>query len=402
MKRSVLIFFIVIVLLLIANLALLSYLAVEYLGGKGGKGDFPYKKIATYLLSKGIDNSAVVFFDEYVKLSSVSNEERAKVAYKIGNIYFDNLDYANAVTYFYISEIFAPNPEYKDDLNSKIVESLERLGLSAKAKYELKSRASLNPSDKSAGENAIAKIGDRNITRLEVEESFDALPDFVKKNYEGDGGFKRYLRDYVAKEVLYQKALRRNLDRKRDIVNAVKNFKKDIVVGKMLEEEVNKKVDITDDDIKLYYEAHRGDFVIPRALKVSYIEVGDGDNIEDLKEKLRSGEGIKVDEWVDKNKTEFGGFSDAAVIYGKIKDLKKGGISPVVEYKDKKYIFIADDVRPEVSKSFDEVKDLVAYRLRFDKVSKVSEKLLKDALEEDEVEFFDENNGEEDENTNEK
>jgi len=101
---------------------------------------------ANLLLAKGLNRTAAEEMEKYLNNQTLHLDKTklAKVCYELGNIYMGLYEYEKALKYFYRSEMLNKNPSFKDDLNEKIVEALEKLGMSSQAEYELESRTSIN------------------------------------------------------------------------------------------------------------------------------------------------------------------------------------------------------------------------------------------------------------------
>ncbi|MFA5148788.1 MAG: peptidyl-prolyl cis-trans isomerase, partial [Candidatus Omnitrophota bacterium] len=48
-----------------------------------------------------------------------------------------------------------------------------------------------------------------------------------------------------------------------------------------------------EDDLKTYYESNKGRYVIPAAVKVSYVGPADKDRIEKISEKIKKGKSLE-------------------------------------------------------------------------------------------------------------
>ena len=70
-----------------------------------------------------------------------------------------------------------------------------------------------------------------------------------------------FLRDYVITELLFDSAKRRNYDKDSEIMEKTNQMKKSLIVQKLIEDEIKDKVKVSEDEIKLYYEAHKKEFI---------------------------------------------------------------------------------------------------------------------------------------------
>jgi len=98
---------------------------------------------ANKLLSKGLKEQAAEAFEEHLGKSQLSPQEEAKLLYKLGSIYMDLYKYEKALKNFYKADMVDLKAEFAQEMNQKIVEALENLGMGAQARYELETRTSL-------------------------------------------------------------------------------------------------------------------------------------------------------------------------------------------------------------------------------------------------------------------
>jgi hypothetical protein len=66
-----------------------------------------------------------------------------------------------------------------------------------------------------------------------------------------------FLKQQIARELLYDSAKRKNYDNDKDIIEGTFRAKKELMAQKVLSEEIKKKVQITEADIELYYKANK-------------------------------------------------------------------------------------------------------------------------------------------------
>ena len=203
---------------------------------------------ANALLSKGLSTNAAQAFEDYIERSQLNKKDLASVCYKLGNIYIDLKEYEKALANFYKSELLSPESEYKQDMNQKIVSALESLGLSQQAQYELEARTSIKPTTQRK-ENIAVRIGKREITNDEIDMIISRLPEQVKQGLNSNDARLRFVREYVATEVLYEKGKKLGLDKKVNTRTAVEDFQKQLVLQDLLQEEIRKELKVTPEDV---------------------------------------------------------------------------------------------------------------------------------------------------------
>ena len=83
----------------------------------------------------------------------------------------------------------------------------------------------------------------------------------MQEAYKEDFKKVEFLRQYIATELMYDSAKRRNFENDKDIIERAFQAKKGLMVQKLLEEEIRSKVNITESDLKNYYEAHKKEYI---------------------------------------------------------------------------------------------------------------------------------------------
>ncbi|RMF60633.1 MAG: hypothetical protein D6743_14670, partial [Calditrichaeota bacterium] len=199
-------------------------------------------------------------YNYYLDNYDLAEDEAANVNYMIGDIYFERLhDYENALAYYLKVKHLYPQSSLIDDVNKKMVQCLERLQRSADAQQVLEETALLDPSQAKTHRpgKVIAKIGKRKITTGDLEHEISQLPPYVKSRLTDKSKKIDFLKQYIATELLYDTALRKGLDKDKDVIEGAFQARKSLMVNKLLEQEISKDVDVEESDVELYYKANR-------------------------------------------------------------------------------------------------------------------------------------------------
>jgi len=88
----------------------------------------------------------------------------------------------------------------------------------------------------------LAKVGNTKITPADLERDIKTLPELAKKLFEGAAGKEKFLDEMIKKEMLYQEAVKRGLDKDPEYLRKVEEFKKLTVIGQLLEKEIEQRV----------------------------------------------------------------------------------------------------------------------------------------------------------------
>ena len=202
------------------------------------------------------------YANELKEKGSLSKKEDANLSYLIGKIYMENMnDYQNALAEFIRVKVLLPESDLTLEVNTRTIECLERLGKNLDAQREMEKYSTLNKKPEMSKGTVVAKIRNRNVTKEEMDNEIRKLPSYVQEMYKEDAKKVEFLRQFIATELMYDSAKRRNFENDKDIVEKAFQVKKSFMVQKLLEEEIRGKMNISESDLKNYYEAHKKDYV---------------------------------------------------------------------------------------------------------------------------------------------
>ena len=217
---------------------------------------------ASELVDNKLYSQAVAEYDKLLDLGKLDKKKQANINYIVGNIYLNYLnDYENAAARFVKAKFLNPESELKDKINRNLVICFERMGRSLEAQKQLERSTELDQGKiKTEGGVVVARIGDRKITMTGLENEIEKLPPSVQTQFKDKEGKFRFLQQYVGTELLYDTALRRGFDKDKDVIDGAFQMKKQLMINKLLAEEIPQDIEISESEIKLYYDAHKEDF----------------------------------------------------------------------------------------------------------------------------------------------
>jgi len=378
--------------------------------GAGSWSAEDQRTLGNKLRSVGLVGEAIDQYEQYLSLSSVPSSSGAAMSYLIGTLYMDQGSYEKALTWLYRSEIQDPEHTVNGERASKIVHCLERLERFSAAQYALDARAGLSDGASHGDEAAVssrivARIGDEEISRSELDESFDRLSPWLKERFDSPDKKEEYLRQYVAEELLWRKARELELDKDPAIRTMVEDAERKIVVEALIKEELQDKIVMDENDLKNFFLANQKAYEQKQRAKISLIKSGMIEAARKLYEKLEAGEDFSAlaEEFsIHEDTAERGGACRDWVVDGEdtlgigyvdkvceaVFSLSEGEISDIVEIGDAYYIFRLDDYQPARERSFEEVQKEVAADYYARKLSSAYEKLLDQVLRTEEVTLY--------------
>ncbi|MEW6571171.1 MAG: peptidylprolyl isomerase [Nitrospirota bacterium] len=223
----------------------------------------------------------------------------------------------------------------------------------------------------------LAKVGNVRITQQELAREMKNLPEFAQKLFEGPGGREKFLEELIKKELLYQEALKKGIDRDPELRGKIEDFKKITLISSLLEKEIEAKADITDQEMRDYYEKNKEDFASINQIRASHILVKTEEEAEKILERLKKGEDFaeiakksSLDEGSAKNGGDLGYFSPGQMVPEFEKAaarLKTGELSKPVRTKFGYHIIKVTDKKSGQTVEFEKVKNLIFQRLSAEK-----------------------------------
>jgi hypothetical protein len=218
--------------------------------------------LAAELVDNKLYSKAVVEYDKLLDYGELELKKQANINYIVGNIYLNYLkDYENAAARYVKARFLDPESELKDKINKNLVICFERMGRSLEAQKQLERSTEFGgASSKKEGEVVVARIGEREITMTDLENEIEKLPPSVQGQFADRKGKLEFLQQYVGAELLYDTALRRGFDKDKEVVEGAFQMKKQLMINKLLTEEIPQDIQVSEAEIKLYYDAHQEDF----------------------------------------------------------------------------------------------------------------------------------------------
>ncbi len=216
--------------------------------------------LAHTFLNNELFEAAIQEYEEYLAEYSVSNTKQANIYYHIANIYFERLfDYNKALENYLRIKYLFPESEIQSEVGKRIVNCLERLERSQDARRILEKETALKPEEikESKPGEVLATLGDRKITQGDLDFEIDQMPPYLKSQFITHDQKLAFLRQYIAEILLYDSAKRKNLDQDKEIIEGTFRAKKQLMAQKILQEEIQKMVDIKQADAELYYKANK-------------------------------------------------------------------------------------------------------------------------------------------------
>lgn len=139
----------------------------------------------------------------------------------------------------------------------------------------------------SPDDKVIAKVSNSSITLGDFKARIAKLPSYYREIVEKNK--KRYLEEMIAEKLFYEEALRRGLNNDKEVAEVINEAKKKIVIAKLIKNDVEDKVKVSEDEIAAFYEANKDKLRTPEMWRASQILVPTEQEAVDVLQKLNSG-----------------------------------------------------------------------------------------------------------------
>jgi len=205
-------------------------------------------------------NAAIKEYEEYLQNYTVQENKQANIYYQIANIYFDRLnEYEKALENYLRIKYLYPESNLQSDVGKRIVNCLERLERSQDAQRILERETALKPGEVKEHKPGavIATIGKNEITQGDLDFEIEQLPPYMQSQFNSRERKLEFLRQFLAEELLYDSAKRKNLDKDKEIIEGTFRAKKGLMAQKILRDEIQQLVSINQSDVELYFKANK-------------------------------------------------------------------------------------------------------------------------------------------------
>lgn len=220
----------------------------------------------------------------------------------------------------------------------------------------------------------LARVSNQAITERDLKAKIAKMPPYyqniVAKNP------KRYVEDMIVEMLCYEEGVRKGIDRDKEVKEVVNEAKRKIVTAKLIKNEVEDKIVVTEDEIKKYYDAHKDEFKSPEMWRASHILVTDEKEAKTMLDELAKGakfEDLAKAHSIDATASRGGdvGFFKLGQL---VPDFEKaclklnvGQTSDIVRTQFGYHIIRLTDKREPGVKSYDEAKRAIEAEIRKEK-----------------------------------
>jgi EpsD family peptidyl-prolyl cis-trans isomerase len=135
----------------------------------------------------------------------------------------------------------------------------------------------------------VAEVDDWKLTREQLDEVLQRLPDPQKSKYGTPEGMSVLAERMMQEEVAYREAQKMDFAKREDVAKQIEQVTRDIMVAKYIEEVVDVKARPTDEELHEFYDAHQDLYTELERIRAQHIFSKDKAKLEDLKRRVEEG-----------------------------------------------------------------------------------------------------------------
>jgi peptidyl-prolyl cis-trans isomerase C len=232
-------------------------------------------------------------------------------------------------------------------------------------------------------ETILSSFNGQTITLGEFNQLWDQIPEDYKLQLT-----KRNVLDQIISEkLLIQEAKNRGLEQDKDVLEQIKKTTEQILVQSLIEKEIIEKVKVDDQEALTYYEENKDNFITKEQVYLYNILVETEEVAQDILEKLKAGGDfieIAKEKSIGPSATQGGdlGYISKGGLIPEIENavfaLEIGSISDIIKSEYGFHILKVTDKKPEVLKTFEEVKEEIVKTLLSTKQKEAFDNLLEE------------------------
>ena len=367
-----------------------------------------FKDVASKLHAAGLVNQAARQYEKYLDKGKVDAKVKAKMSYSLGELYEEEGHLEKAISWFYKVELLDPKSTYVTEANKRIVALLEKLKKFGAARAFIKDKTTLSTvkdAGKRKGAAVVAKVGDQDIYDYQLNEYVDSFGGNGKgqENLKSDKVKQELLQKYVINQILWQKSKRLGLEKDPSFIKKLENVTKQLLVERLLKNEVEKKVKVDDVDLKNYFKVNQDKFSRKATITVTKIEFKGKDQSQKLKAFLKKKQEVKdlINEVkkrfpsasLEKEMTLTKGLSSPSLDLNpsQVNDLfkkEKGEwTGPFLKSGTYKMYIVMGKTLPQ-KYAYDDIKNLVKQSYKIEKGQGLYKKLVQESFKSENVQLF--------------
>ena len=403
MKNTILSITIVVLLLVAVTM---QFFSLASGGNSSNVSPEKIRQLAAKLEAEELYPQAIEQYKRFLDNPAISEDIRANILFRIGTIYLDQMqNYENALAAFIQIGDLYPRSAVAVDAEKRKLPCYEGLKRGFDAQKKLKQLTDLNPDEEQGTGPVVAQIGDKKITLDQIEREIAAMPEPYQKQFSTPEAKLDFVKSKLFEELLYDKALRKEYNKDKDVRKQVRDYEKGLLSNKVYTEEVRNSITVSPNDIDLYYKAHQTEFVVPATAKIAHIQIENVTKAQEIRKEIQDGlafdEAVKKYSQDDKTKNNAGvlgeisakrefipGLGQTPEIVSQLMKLDKDALSEPMNNGATCHLFKILEKNAEKQQTMEEVKQRVEMQVRQMKEKEKRDALTEELLKSEKVKLY--------------
>jgi len=240
----------------------------------------------------------------------------------------------------------------------------------------------------------LATIDKDKITMEEFNRELDKIPMNMKMAVATESGKKSFLDNLIIKTLLLREASKNKIEDEKEFQSRLLDIKTQLLIESLLKKKITSDAQLSDEDIKKYYETNKDKFKKGREINTRHILLKTEEEAKQIKDKIQNGEDFielakkySIEPNAKATGGEIGFHPQGALLpeyeEAAFKLTKVGQVSSIVKSQYGYHIIRLEGTKPPSFVAFDEVKDFIKQQMLQEKqkefVGKYIEELKKNA-----------------------
>ncbi|MFH0764446.1 MAG: peptidyl-prolyl cis-trans isomerase [Candidatus Omnitrophota bacterium] len=235
----------------------------------------------------------------------------------------------------------------------------------------------------SGDDRVLARVSNKFITVKDFKARIAKIPPYYRNIVEKDK--KKYLDEVMIQMLCYEEAVREGIGRDKEIQEVINEARKKILIAKLIKDEVEDRMSVSEDEIRNFFETHRDEFKAPELWRASHILVNDEKEASGLADELARG--ASFEDLARKHSTDATASRGGDVGYFRrgqvVPDFEKaciklnvGETSPIIRTQFGYHIIKLTDRKDPGLQNYEEAKGSIENELKRKKRSDLFNKLV--------------------------
>ena len=257
--------------------------------------------------------------------------------------------------------------------------ALSPITATAKTPVKARPRARAHRSAAADSNEVLVRFGRDGLTRGDVQRRIESLPEQFRTNYTTPEGRQQLLDRMIEERVWLAEAQKHGVADREAVKQQIDQQRRDLLIRTYLNEVMSKNPAVSDDEAKAYYDSHGAEYHVPATISVRHIQTKSEMDAKRVKQYAKSGQ-----DWVALAKKmsadtltratggnlgvisrdgAFGTLGMQPALAESAFALKEGQIGGPYKTDKGWHVIRVDQVKPESTRPFDQVKPLISRQL---------------------------------------